>query len=77
VDGVYDSDPKINPNAKKFDKIGYLDVVNKGLEVMDNTACTLCMENNIPILAFGITQKDGSNAIMRAIMGESIGTLIS
>lgn len=74
IDGVYDSDPKTNLNAKKFDKLSYMDVINKGLCVMDTTAVTTCMENNIPIISFGLNDKD---SIIRATMGEKIGTLIS
>ena len=74
VDGVYDSDPKINPDAKKFDFISYMDVINKGLSVMDTTAISLCMDNNIPIVCFGLEENDG---IKRVVMGEKIGTRIN
>ncbi len=74
VDGIYDSDPKKNPNAVKFDKISYMQVIEKGLSAMDTTAITLCMENNIPIVAFGLNEK---NSILRASKGEKIGTLIN
>ena len=73
VDGVYDSDPKLNPTAIKFEEIAYLDVISKGLQAMDTTSVTLCMENNIPILAFGLSEKD---SIKRAVCGEKIGTII-
>ena len=73
VDGIYDSDPKINPNAKKYDEISYLDFISNGLQAMDTTAVTLCMENSIPILAFGLSEDNG---IMRAVKGEKIGTII-
>ena len=73
VDGVYDSDPKKNPDAKKFDEISYLEVISRGLQDMDTTAVTLCMENNIPILAFGLSEKE---SIKRAVLGEKMGTLI-
>jgi len=73
VDGVYDSDPEINKDAVKFDELTYIDVLNKRLKVMDSTAITLCMDNNIPILVFGL--KDSSN-IIKAICGEKIGTVI-
>ena len=73
VDGVYDSDPKKNPDAKKFDEISYLEVISRGLQAMDTTAVTLCMENNIPILAFGLSEKE---SIKRAVLGEKMGTLI-
>ncbi|MBQ9941458.1 MAG: UMP kinase [Christensenellaceae bacterium] len=73
VDGIYDSDPKVNPQAVKFDEIAYLDIIDRGLQAMDTTSVTLCMENNIPILAFGLSEKD---SIKRAVTGEKIGTLI-
>ena len=73
VDGIYDSDPKKNPDAKKFDDISYMQVIEKGLSAMDTTAITLCMENKIPIVAFGLNEKD---SIMRAVKGEKIGTVI-
>ena len=74
VDGVYDSDPYINKDAVKFAGISYLDVLNKGLGVMDSTATSLCMDNNIPILVFGL---DNPENIKRAIVGEEIGTLVN
>ncbi len=73
VDGIYDSDPKKNPDAVKFDKLSYLDVLNKDLKVMDSTAATLCMDNNIPILVFNL--QDPQN-IVRAAKGEPIGTIV-
>ncbi|MGI5850870.1 MAG: UMP kinase [Caldicoprobacterales bacterium] len=73
IDGVYDDDPKINSNAKKFDKISYMEVINRGLGVMDTTAITLCMENKIPILVFGLEDRDNIKA---AILGKKIGTTI-
>ena len=74
VDGVYDSDPNLNPDAKKFDELKYIEVLNKGLGVMDSTATSLCMDNNIPIRVFGL---DDPENIYRAIMGEDLGTLVS
>lgn len=74
VDAVYDSDPKINPDAKKFDTIPYIDVLNKGLGVMDTTATSLCMDNKIAIHVFGIKEPDN---LVRAVCGEKIGTIIS
>lgn len=74
VDGVYDDDPNKNPNANKFDKISYKEIINRGLAAMDTTAITLCMENNIPILAFGLSEE---NSVFRAANGEKLGTLIS
>ncbi len=73
VDGVYDSDPKMNPNAKMFKKLSYLDVINKDLKVMDATATTLCRNNNIPILVFNI---DVEGNIVAAASGKDLGTLV-
>ena len=73
VDGIYDSDPKLNPNAKKLDSVDYKEYIEKGLKAMDTTAITICMENNIPVLAFGLFEE---NALVRAVCGEKIGTLI-
>lgn len=74
VDGVYDSDPNLNPDAKKFDELKYIDVLNRGLGVMDSTATSLCMDNNIPILVFGLEEP---NNIIRVLNGEKIGTVVS
>ncbi len=74
VDGIYDSDPKVNPNAKKIDKITHMEVINRGLKAMDTTAITMCMDNDIPVLAFALSEKD---AIVRAICGEKTGTIIT
>ncbi len=73
IDGIYDSDPKLNPGAKKYDRISYLDIINNGIKAMDTTAATMCMENGIPVLAFGLDEKD---SIIRAACGEKMGTLI-
>lgn len=73
VDGVYDSDPKLNPNAVKFDELTYLDVLNRGLHVMDSTAASLCLDNQIPILVFNMNDPDN---ILRAVQGETLGTLV-
>ncbi len=73
VDGVYDSDPKTNPNAVKFDSISYMDVLNKGLHVMDSTAASLCMDNGLPILVFNLNDPEN---IVRAVKGESAGTIV-
>ncbi|WP_125153741.1 UMP kinase [Clostridium rectalis] len=73
VDGVYDKDPHKYSDAKKFDKLTYLDVLDKGLQVMDSTATSLCMDNNIPILVFGL---DSPENIKRAVTGEAIGTIV-
>jgi len=74
VDGIYDSDPKINANAKKYDKITYDDFIRNGLAAMDTSAVTLCKENKIPILCFGLSEKDG---IVNAVSGKHNGTIIS
>lgn len=73
VDGVYDCDPKKNKNAKKMSELTYMDVINKNMAVMDFTAVTMCMENSIPIVAFGLNDTD---SIIRAASGEKIGTVI-
>lgn len=74
VDGVYDSDPKTNPNAKRFDSVSFHEVLNKDLAVMDSTAASLCKDNNIPILVFSIDNPDN---IYKAAMGEeNLGTLV-
>ncbi|MBC8590500.1 UMP kinase [Wansuia hejianensis] len=71
VDGVYDSDPKLNDNAKKFDSLKYIDILNLGLGIMDSTATSLCMDNNIPLIVFGI---DEPNNILEVVVGKKIGT---
>ncbi|MEE0945308.1 MAG: UMP kinase [Acutalibacteraceae bacterium] len=73
VDGVYDSDPKTNPQAKKFDTLSHLDVLQKGLHVMDSTAASLCMDNSIEIRVFNLSDPEN---IVRAVMGENIGTVV-
>lgn len=73
VDGIYDKDPVKNSDAKKFSKIKYIDVLNKGLQVMDMTAVSLCMDNKLPILSFDLTQKGN---ILKALTGQEIGTLV-
>lgn len=73
VDGVYDCDPVTNPQAVKFHRLDYIDVIKRGLGVMDSTAASLCMDNNIPIIVFDLT-KEGN--ILRAVMGEDIGTYV-
>ncbi|MEI6222661.1 MAG: UMP kinase [bacterium] len=74
VDGVYDCDPMKNTEAKKFQTLSYMDALNMGLQVMDSTAISLCMDNNLPIMVFDL-KKDGN--IQKAVMGEKIGTVIS
>jgi len=73
VDGVYDSDPKLNPDAKKYDTLSHLDVLQQGLHVMDSTAASLCMDNNIEILVFNLDNPDN---IVSAVVGETIGTIV-
>lgn len=73
VDGIYDSDPKLNPDAKKYETVSYREFIEKNLRAMDTTAITICMENKIPVLAFGLFEE---NALTRAVKGEKIGTLI-
>ena len=73
VDGVYDSDPVTNPDAKKFERISYMEVLNRGLHVMDATATSLCMDNNMPMIVFDLTS---SGNISRALKGENVGTTV-
>jgi len=73
VDGVYDSDPRVNPEARMFTELEYLDVLNKGLAVMDSTATSLCMENKIPIIVFNVNERGN---ILRTVMGDKIGTIV-
>ncbi len=73
VDGVYDSDPVLNPDAVKYKELAYIDVLNRSLGVMDSTAVSLCMDNDIPLIVFGI-KTEGN--IKRVIMGEDIGTFV-
>jgi uridylate kinase len=73
VDGVYDSDPRSNPDAVRYDKISYMDVMNQGLKIMDSTAITFCRDNKLPIVVFDVL-KPGN--IHRVLVGEKIGTLV-
>ena len=73
IDGVYSADPKEDPTATKFDEITYLDILNKDLKVMDSTATSLCMDNKIPLIVFGI---DDPENIVRICKGEDIGTIV-
>ena len=73
VDGVYDCDPKTHPEAQRFETLTFLEVLNRGLKVMDSTAISLCMDNNIPIQVFNITEKGN---MMKAVLGEKSGTLV-
>jgi uridylate kinase len=74
VDGVYDADPKKDPKARKFDTLTYIDVLNRRLEVMDSTAISLCMENNLPILVVNLWEP---SSLERALRDERVGTLVS
>ena len=74
VDGIYDADPKKNPDAKRFDRLTYSDALSRRLEVMDSTAFSLCMDNAMPIIVFDMS--DPGN-ILRAVRGETVGTLVS
>jgi len=74
VDGVYDADPKKNPDAKKFDTLTYIEVLNRRLEVMDSTAITHCMENKMPIMVLNLWD---SKALIIALKGEQVGTLVT
>jgi len=73
VDGIYDSDPVVNPNAKRFERLSYIEALNIGVKVMDSTALSLCMDNDLPIIVFNMDQSDG---IERVILGENIGTVV-
>ncbi len=73
VDGIYSSDPVKNPRARKFDKISYMDVLKKGLAVMDSTAISLCMDNSLPIMVFNLRKKGN---IKKAVMGKHIGSIV-
>jgi len=73
VDGVYDADPMINPKAKKFERLSYIEVLNLGLRIMDATAISLCMENRLPIIVFNLTHRGN---IKRVVLGRKIGTII-
>lgn len=73
IDGVYSADPKLDPNAKKYDEITYLDILNKDLKVMDSTATSLCRDNHIPLIVFGIAEPEN---IVKIIEGKKIGTIV-
>ena len=73
VDGVYSDDPRVNKNAVKYDQLSYMDMLNEGLEVMDSTASSLCMDNDIPLIVFSITEEGN---IKRVVQGEVLGTTI-
>ena len=74
VDGVYSSDPMKNPKAKKYSKIAYMDVLKKGLKIMDSTATSLCMDNSLPMMVFSLMKKGN---IKRVFQGKKIGTLVT
>jgi len=74
VDGVYESDPLVNPQAKKFDRLSYIEALNLGVEILDSTAISLCMDNKLPIIIVNLW-KEGS--IERAVLGERVGTIIN
>jgi uridylate kinase len=74
VDGVYDSDPNTNPDARRFAELDYAEYLNRGLKVMDTTAVSLCMDNGLPIVVFALM---GEGNVVRAIRGEKVGTLVS
>lgn len=73
VDGVYSADPKTDPTAVKYDELSYFEVIQQGLQVMDSTASTLCMDNDIPLVVFSIMENGN---IKRAVLGEKIGTVV-
>jgi len=74
VDGIYDADPMIHPEASRFDRISYLQVLEQGLKVMDSTAVSLCMDNRLPIMVFNLRTPGN---ILRAVMGEAVGSLVT
>ena len=73
VDGIYDSDPKKNPGAQRFAELSYIEVLNRGLQVMDSTAISLCMDNRLPIVVFDLHER---GSLRRVIAGEAVGTLV-
>jgi uridylate kinase len=73
VDGVYDADPVTNEGAHRFEELSYIEVLNRELKVMDSTAISLCMDNNLPIIVFNLMEKGN---IKRVVSGEPIGTLV-
>jgi len=74
VDGIYTADPALDPAATKLLRIGYIEVLNRGLQVMDTTAISLCMENKLPIVVFDLTRRGN---IRRIVMGEPVGSVVS
>ncbi|MEO5970407.1 MAG: UMP kinase [Bdellovibrionia bacterium] len=73
VDGIYDADPQENPDAKRFDEVSYIEVLKRGLKVMDSTAISLCMDNKLPIVVFNLSQK---GALQEIVSGKAVGTLV-
>ena len=73
IDGVYSADPKLDPNAIKYDEITYLDILNKDLKVMDSTATSLCKDNGIPLIVFAMSEKGN---MLKAVKGERVGTIV-
>ena len=73
VDGVYSADPVVDPTAEKFEELSYLDVLNKGLKIMDSTAISLCMDNSLPIVVFDMNKRGN---LKRVLCGERVGTLV-
>ncbi len=73
VDGIYDADPVKNPKAKKFERLSYFDVLQKGLKVMDTTAISLCMDNHLPIIVYDLKQ---AGSLKRIVLGERVGTIV-
>lgn len=74
VDGIYDSDPELNKDATRFEQLSYLEVLQRGLKVMDSTAISLCMDNQLPIVVFNVSER---GALRRVVHGETVGTLVS
>jgi len=73
VDGVYSADPKLDSTATKYDKLSYMDIMNKGLTIMDSTAITFCMDNHLPIIVFSIDEADN---IVKVVSDSNLGTII-
>jgi len=74
VDGVYDADPKVEPDAKRYDRLTFMEAISKRLGVMDATAITLCMDNHLPIMVLNLWEE---GALERAVLGEKVGTIIT
>jgi uridylate kinase len=74
VEGVYSADPMVDPTAKFFERLNYLDVLNRGLDVIDKAAISLCMDNKLPLVVFNLTQRGN---VRRVVLGEKVGTLVS